>query len=40
MDESERYCYNPTLRWNPQVEEYFIKAYGSELFSSISKALT
>ncbi|KAI3764122.1 hypothetical protein L2E82_14125 [Cichorium intybus] len=40
MDPSERYCYNPTLRWNPQVEEYFSKAYGAEVFSRISKALT
>lgn len=40
MDPSERYCYNPTLRWNPQVEEYFDKAYGAEVFSRISKALT
>ncbi|CAH1416651.1 unnamed protein product [Lactuca virosa] len=40
MDSSERYCYNPTLRWNPQVEEYFTNAYGAEVFSRISKALT
>lgn len=40
MDSSERYCYNPTLHWNPQVEEYFIKAYGADRFDSISKALT
>ncbi|KAK1425423.1 hypothetical protein QVD17_20775 [Tagetes erecta] len=40
MDQSERYCYNPSLYWNNQVEEYFIKAYGSEAFSRISKALT
>lgn len=40
MDHSERYCYNPVLRWNPQVEEYFIKAYGAEHFSKISNALT
>ncbi|KAK4397733.1 rRNA (cytosine-C(5))-methyltransferase NOP2C [Sesamum angolense] len=39
MDPSERYCYNPTLRWNPQVEEYFVKAYGVEHFARISKAL-
>ncbi|XP_021301025.1 putative methyltransferase NSUN6 isoform X2 [Herrania umbratica] len=37
---SERYCYNPILRWNPQVEDYFIKAYGSLHFAQISKALT
>ncbi|KAI7748963.1 hypothetical protein M8C21_012481, partial [Ambrosia artemisiifolia] len=41
MDQSkERYCYNPSLHWNPQVEEYFSKAYGAEAFSRISKALT
>nr|XP_043624205.1 rRNA (cytosine-C(5))-methyltransferase NOP2C isoform X2 [Erigeron canadensis] len=40
MDESERYCYNPILRWNPQVEDYFNKVYGPEAFSRISKALT
>ncbi|XP_052178476.1 rRNA (cytosine-C(5))-methyltransferase NOP2C [Diospyros lotus] len=37
---SERYCYKPTLRWNPQVEEYFGKAYGADHFSRISEALT
>lgn len=40
MDSSERYCYNPTLHWNPEVEEYFNKAYGADHFSRISKALT
>ncbi|KAI3772684.1 hypothetical protein L6452_03876 [Arctium lappa] len=40
MDLSERYCYNPTLDWNPQVEEHFNKAYGAEVFARISKALT
>ncbi|KAJ9563516.1 hypothetical protein OSB04_008676 [Centaurea solstitialis] len=40
MDPSERYCYNPTLRWNPQVEDHFNKAYGPETFARISKALT
>ncbi|KAA8526194.1 hypothetical protein F0562_008067 [Nyssa sinensis] len=40
MDPSERYCYNPILRWNPRVEEYFIKAYGADHFARISKALT
>ncbi|KAA0032867.1 hypothetical protein IC582_015860 [Cucumis melo] len=39
-DLPERYSYNPVLRWNPQVEEYFVKAYGAEHFSHISKALT
>ncbi|XP_010919742.1 rRNA (cytosine-C(5))-methyltransferase NOP2C [Elaeis guineensis] len=37
---TERYSYNPTLRWNPQVEEYFIKSYGADHFARISKALT
>ncbi|XP_022771814.1 putative methyltransferase NSUN6 isoform X2 [Durio zibethinus] len=37
---SERYSYNPVLRWNPQVEDYFIKAYGSLHFAQISEALT
>ncbi|MQL94598.1 hypothetical protein Taro_027258, partial [Colocasia esculenta] len=37
---SVRYCYNPTLHWNPQVEEYFVKAYGSDHFARISRALT
>ncbi|KAJ4839347.1 rRNA (cytosine-C(5))-methyltransferase nop2c [Turnera subulata] len=36
----ERYSYNPELRWNPEVEDYFIKAYGPSHFSRISKALT
>lgn len=39
-DLSERYCFNPVLRWNSQVEEYFTKAYGAEHFALISKALT
>ncbi|KAI0524757.1 hypothetical protein KFK09_004142 [Dendrobium nobile] len=37
---AKRYCYNPNLRWNPQVEEYFIKAYGADHFTRISEALT
>ncbi|XVF71218.1 hypothetical protein PTKIN_Ptkin12aG0018400 [Pterospermum kingtungense] len=37
---SERYSYNPVLKWNPQVEDYFIKAYGSLHFHEISRALT
>lgn len=40
MDLSERYCYKPKLKWNPKVEEYFIKAYGADQFSRISDALT
>lgn len=39
-DSSNRYSYNPTLRWNPQVHHYFLKAYGSDRFSRISSALT
>ncbi|KAG7591103.1 PUA-like superfamily [Arabidopsis thaliana x Arabidopsis arenosa] len=38
--DSERYCYDPILRWNPQVEDYFTKAYGPDHFARISKALT
>lgn len=37
---SERYCYDPVLQWDPQVEEYFNKAYGPDQFARISKALT
>lgn len=40
MDQSTRYHYSPTLKWNPTVEEYFIKAYGADHFSRISTALT
>ncbi|KAG6508139.1 hypothetical protein ZIOFF_033501 [Zingiber officinale] len=36
----ERYSYNPSIRWNPEVEEYFQTAYGSERFAQISKSLT
>ncbi|CAD5166868.1 rRNA (cytosine-C(5))-methyltransferase NOP2C isoform X1 [Musa acuminata AAA Group] len=36
----ERYIYNPTLRWNPEVEEYFNAAYGADHFARISKSLT
>ncbi|WOL14543.1 methyltransferase NSUN6 isoform X1 [Canna indica] len=36
----ERYSFNPILRWNPEVEEYFSAAYGAEHFARISKALT
>ena len=39
MDPSDRYCYNPVLRWNPQVEAYFSKAYGPHHFSRITQAL-
>lgn len=40
MDQSTRYRYSPTLKWNPKVEEYFIKAYGADHFCRISSALT
>ncbi|WMV38737.1 hypothetical protein MTR67_032122 [Solanum verrucosum] len=40
MDQSTRYRYSPTLKWNPMVEEYFIKTYGADHFSRISTALT
>ncbi|XP_030466851.2 rRNA (cytosine-C(5))-methyltransferase NOP2C [Syzygium oleosum] len=40
MDRSERYCFNPALRWDPRVEAYFIEAYGAEHFARISAALT
>ncbi|XAR49510.1 16S rRNA (cytosine(967)-C(5))-methyltransferase [Bertholletia excelsa] len=40
MDASDRYSYNPHLRWNPQVEEYFVQAYGADHFARISRALT
>ncbi|KAL7187081.1 hypothetical protein ACSBR1_037201 [Camellia fascicularis] len=40
MDPSDRYRFEPSLRWNPQVEEYFIKAYGADHFARISKSLT
>lgn len=36
----DRYSFNPKLRWNPEVEEYFVKAYGADHFALISKALT
>ncbi|EXB30300.1 Putative methyltransferase NSUN6 [Morus notabilis] len=39
-DASQRYSYEPFLRWNPLVEQYFCKAYGPRNFARISKALT
>ncbi|XP_004491318.1 rRNA (cytosine-C(5))-methyltransferase NOP2C [Cicer arietinum] len=36
----QRYSYNPTLHWNPQLHNYFNKAYGADHFSLISTALT
>ncbi|KAM3395047.1 rRNA (cytosine-C(5))-methyltransferase NOP2C isoform X1 [Capsicum galapagoense] len=40
MDQSTRYRYGPALKWNPMVEEYFVKAYGADRFARISTALT
>ncbi|KAF8083153.1 hypothetical protein N665_0790s0016 [Sinapis alba] len=40
MNPSSRYCYDPVLRWDPEVEDYFNKAYGPDHFARISKALT
>ncbi|KAH7685604.1 16S rRNA (cytosine(967)-C(5))-methyltransferase protein [Dioscorea alata] len=37
---SERYRFNPTLAWDAEVEDYFIKAYGADHFARISKSLT
>ncbi|RDX77327.1 putative methyltransferase NSUN6, partial [Mucuna pruriens] len=39
-DSSNRYSYTPALHWNPQVHQYFLKAYGADHFSRISNALT
>lgn len=39
-DVSERYRFEPLLRWNPLVQDYFSKAYGPHHFARISKALT
>ncbi|XP_050135294.1 rRNA (cytosine-C(5))-methyltransferase NOP2C isoform X3 [Malus sylvestris] len=39
-DLPERYSYNPTLRWNADLESYFSKAYGPNHFSRISQALS
>ncbi|XP_068303789.1 rRNA (cytosine-C(5))-methyltransferase NOP2C [Pyrus communis] len=39
-DLPERYSYNPTLRWNADLESYFSNAYGPHHFSRISQALT
>ncbi|KAL3633669.1 rRNA (cytosine-C(5))-methyltransferase nop2c [Castilleja foliolosa] len=40
MDPSERYRFNPKLRWNSQVEDYLVKAYGADHFARISMSLT
>ncbi|OIW16306.1 hypothetical protein TanjilG_19022 [Lupinus angustifolius] len=39
-DSSNRYSFNPSLQWNPQVQQYFINAYGFDHFSRISTSLT
>nr|XP_004305841.2 PREDICTED: putative methyltransferase NSUN6 [Fragaria vesca subsp. vesca] len=38
--QQQRYSYNPTLRWNPEVDSYLSHAYEPDHFSRISKALT
>ncbi|KAL5571345.1 hypothetical protein UlMin_020942 [Ulmus minor] len=38
-DASERYTFEPVVRWNTQVEDYFAGAYGRHHFARISKAL-
>lgn len=35
----ERHTYSPTLQWNPEVKEYFSKAYGHDHFVRISESL-
>ncbi|CAH9116236.1 unnamed protein product [Cuscuta europaea] len=35
----ERYSFNPSLHWNPEVEDYFTKAYGAQHFARISTSL-
>ncbi|KAI4378366.1 hypothetical protein MLD38_015855 [Melastoma candidum] len=40
MDPSRRYCFDPKLKWNPVVKEYFVAAYGEETFARLSEALT
>ncbi|WOH00013.1 hypothetical protein DCAR_0519369 [Daucus carota subsp. sativus] len=40
MNESERYSFNPSLHWNPEVQAYLVNAYGAHHFARISKALT
>ncbi|CAL0307444.1 unnamed protein product [Lupinus luteus] len=39
-DSSNRYSFNPSLQWNPEVQQYFINAYGIHHFSRISTSLT
>ncbi|WVZ93309.1 hypothetical protein U9M48_039298 [Paspalum notatum var. saurae] len=34
-----RYTYSPRLRWQPEVEAYFVAAYGRDSFARISEAL-
>ncbi|KAL8147569.1 rRNA (cytosine-C(5))-methyltransferase NOP2C isoform X1 [Apium graveolens] len=40
MNQPERYTFNPTLHWNPEVQNYLVNAYGAQHFARISKALT
>ncbi|KAJ3709337.1 hypothetical protein LUZ61_013042 [Rhynchospora tenuis] len=39
-DAGGRYAFNPTLKWDPQVEAYLSQAYGGPHFWRISSALT
>uniref|UniRef100_A0ACD5TGN8 Uncharacterized protein n=1 Tax=Avena sativa TaxID=4498 RepID=A0ACD5TGN8_AVESA len=36
---TDRYTFSPRLRWQPEVEEYFVSAYGRDHFGRISQAL-
>lgn len=38
-EKEERHTYSPTLQWNPEVKEYFSKAYGRQHFARISDSL-
>eukprot|EP00252_Welwitschia_mirabilis_P028106 TRINITY_DN9990_c0_g1_i2.p1 TRINITY_DN9990_c0_g1~~TRINITY_DN9990_c0_g1_i2.p1 ORF type:complete len:536 (-),score=113.50 TRINITY_DN9990_c0_g1_i2:116-1723(-) len=42
MDENakERYSFRPSLHWNPEVQDYFVQAFGRRHFDRISQALT
>ncbi|KQJ96231.1 hypothetical protein BRADI_3g21700v3 [Brachypodium distachyon] len=35
----DRYTFSPSLRWQPEVEEYLVSAYGRDHFARISEAL-
>jgi len=38
-EKKERHTYSPTLQWNPEIKEYFSKAYGYDHFARISDSL-